>query len=247
KATSTNLVNFGSEPTNTQPADQDDSDMPELTIFHKPHKGIFDEASYDEEGMVHNFNSLPTKVAVSPIPTLRIHNIHTQSQILGDPKSSVQTRSIVKQTSGAHALEEPKKIPEALKDDSWVEAMQEELNKRDERGVVVRNKTRLVAQGHRQEEGIDYDEVFAPMARIEAIRLFLAFASFMGFIVYQIDVKSAFLYGTIDEEVYVSQSPGFVDLDHPKKVYKIVKALYGLHQAPRAWYATLSTFLEGHG
>ncbi|GJX63599.1 uncharacterized mitochondrial protein-like protein [Tanacetum coccineum] len=79
------------------------------------------------------------------------------------------------------------------------------------------------------------------------LRLFLAFASFMGFIVYQMDVKSAFLYGTIDEEVYVSQPPGFVDPDHPKKVYKVVKALYGLHQAPRVWYATLSTFLEKHG
>ncbi|GKF45078.1 putative ribonuclease H-like domain-containing protein, partial [Tanacetum coccineum] len=113
-------------------------------------------------------------------------------------------------------------------------------NKRDERGVVVRNKARLVAQGYTQEEGIDYDEVFALVERIEAIRLFLAFASFM-------DVKSAFLYGTIDEEVYVSQPPGFVDPAHPKKVYKVVKALYGLHQAPRAWYATLSTFLKKHG
>ncbi|GJX95126.1 putative ribonuclease H-like domain-containing protein [Tanacetum coccineum] len=94
-----------------------------------------------------------------------------------------------------------------------------------------------------QEEGIDYDEVFAPVARIEAIRIFLAFASYMGFIVYQMDVKSAFLYGTIDEEVYVSQPSGFVDPKFPKKVYKVVKALYGLHQAPRAWYATLSTFL----
>ncbi|GKA67206.1 putative ribonuclease H-like domain-containing protein [Tanacetum coccineum] len=170
---------------------------------------------------------------------------------------------------------EPRKVSEALEDGSWVEAMQEELlqfklqqvwvlvdlpngakvigtkwvykNKKDERGVVVRNKARLVAQGHRQEEGIDYDEVFAPVARIEAIRLFLAFASFMGFIVYQMDVKSAFLYGTIDEEVYVSQPPGFVDPDHPKKAYKVVKALYGLHQAPRAWYATLLIFLEKHG
>ncbi|GKD26477.1 putative ribonuclease H-like domain-containing protein, partial [Tanacetum coccineum] len=120
-------------------------------------------------------------------------------------------------------------------------------NKRDKRGVVVRNKARLVAQGHRQEEGINYDEVFAPVARIEAIRLFLAFALFMGFIVYQMDVKSAFLYGNIDEEVYVAQPPGFVDPDHPTKVYKVVKALYGLHQAPKAWYATLSTFLEKHG
>nr|GEY99662.1 retrovirus-related Pol polyprotein from transposon TNT 1-94 [Tanacetum cinerariifolium] len=116
-------------------------------------------------------------------------------------------------------------------------------NKKDERGVVVRNKARLVAQGHRQEEGIDYDEVFALVARIKAIRIFLAFASYMGFIVYQMDVKSAFLYGKINEEVYVSQPPGFIDPKFPNKVYKVVKALYGLHQAPRAWYATLSTFL----
>nr|GFA53670.1 retrovirus-related Pol polyprotein from transposon TNT 1-94 [Tanacetum cinerariifolium] len=91
---------------------------------------------------------------------------------------------------------------------------------------------------------IDYDEVFAPMAWIKAIRIFLAFDSYMGFIFYQMDVKSAFLYGTIDEEVYVSQPPGFVDPKFPNNVYKVVKALYGLHQAPRAWYATLSTFLE---
>ncbi|GKB50169.1 putative ribonuclease H-like domain-containing protein, partial [Tanacetum coccineum] len=170
---------------------------------------------------------------------------------------------------------EPKKISEALKDESWVDAMQEELlqfeiqkvwilvdlpygkkaigtkwvyrNKKDERGVVVRNKARLVAQGHMQEEGIDYDEVFALVARLEAIRIFLAFASYMGFIVYQMDVKSAFLYGKIDEEVYVSQPPGFLDPKYPEKVYKVVKALYGLHQAPRAWYATLSTFLLKNG
>ncbi|GJW71470.1 putative ribonuclease H-like domain-containing protein [Tanacetum coccineum] len=120
-------------------------------------------------------------------------------------------------------------------------------NKRDERGTIIRNKARLVAQGFRQEEGVDYDEVFAPVARIEAIRLFLAFASFMGFFVYQMDVKSAFLYGNITEEVYVNQPPGFVDPHHPNKVYKVIKALYGLHQAPRAWYERLSTFLLKHG
>nr|GEV25535.1 ribonuclease H-like domain-containing protein [Tanacetum cinerariifolium] len=92
-----------------------------------------------------------------------------------------------------------------------------------DQGIVVRNKARLVAQGHTQEEGIDYEEVFAPVARIEAIKLFLAYASFMGFMVYQMDVKSAFLYGTIKEEVYVCQPPGFEDLDHPDKVYKVVK------------------------
>nr|GEV04764.1 ribonuclease H-like domain-containing protein [Tanacetum cinerariifolium] len=109
-------------------------------------------------------------------------------------------------------------------------------NKKDKRSIVVRNKARLVAQGHRQEEGIDYDEVFAPVARIEAIRIFLAFASFIGFIVYQMDVKSTFLYGTIEEEVYVSQPPGFIDPWFPNKVYKVEKALYGLHQAPKAWF-----------
>nr|GEV03258.1 putative ribonuclease H-like domain-containing protein [Tanacetum cinerariifolium] len=120
-------------------------------------------------------------------------------------------------------------------------------NKKDERGIVVRNKARLIAQGHTQEEGIDYEEVFAPVARIEAIRLFLAYASFMGFMVYQMDVKSAFLYGTIEEEVYVCQPPGFEDPDHPNKVYKVVKALYGLHQAPRAWYETLANYLLENG
>ncbi|GKF72526.1 putative ribonuclease H-like domain-containing protein, partial [Tanacetum coccineum] len=119
-----------------------------------------------------------------------------------------------------------KKIYEPLQDDSWVQAMQKELLQFKLQQVWV-----LVDLPYGiKEEGIDYNEVFAPVARIEAIRLFLAFASFMGFIVYQIDVKSAFLYGTIDEEVY-----------------KVVKALYGLHQAPRAWYATLSTFLKKHG
>ncbi|GJX49126.1 putative ribonuclease H-like domain-containing protein [Tanacetum coccineum] len=198
----------------------------------------------DSDGMVYDFNNLPTEVAVSPIPTLRIHNIHPQSQILGDPKSSMHLEAELTANFGTCTCKRNlKRFLEALQDDSWGILG----TKRDERGVVVRNKARLVAQGHRQEEGIDYDEVFAPVARIEAIRLFLAFASFMGFIVYQMDVKSAFLYGTIDEEVYVSQPPSFVDPDHPKKVYKVVKALYGLHQAPRAWYATLSTFLEEHG
>nr|GEZ42042.1 hypothetical protein [Tanacetum cinerariifolium] len=120
-------------------------------------------------------------------------------------------------------------------------------NKKDARGIVCRNKAKLVAQGHRREEGINYTDVFALVARIKAIRLFLEFVSFMGFRVYQMDMKSAFLYGKIVEEVYVTQPRGFEDPDHPKKVYKVVKALYGLHQAPRAWYKRLSTFLLKHG
>ncbi|GKB36953.1 retrovirus-related pol polyprotein from transposon TNT 1-94, partial [Tanacetum coccineum] len=171
--------------------------------------------------------------------------------------------------------EEPKKVIHALKDPSWIETMQEELlqfklqevwtlvnlpngksaigskwifkNKKDERGIVIRNKERLVAQGYTHEEGIDYDEVFAPFARIEAIRLFLAYASFKEFVDYQMDVKSAFLYGLIKEEVYVCQPPGFEDPDFLDRVYKVEKALYGLHQAPRAWYETLSTYLLDNG
>nr|GEW17589.1 retrovirus-related Pol polyprotein from transposon TNT 1-94 [Tanacetum cinerariifolium] len=107
-------------------------------------------------------------------------------------------------------------------------------NKKDERGIMIRNKARLVAQGHTQEEGINYDEDFSHIARIKAIRLFLAYASFKDFVVYQIDVKSAFLYGKIKEEVYVCQPPGFEDPDFPNRVYKVKKALYGLHQATRA-------------
>ncbi|GKB05844.1 copia protein, partial [Tanacetum coccineum] len=107
-------------------------------------------------------------------------------------------------------------------------------NKKDERGIMIKNKVRLVAQGYTQEEGIDYDEVFAPVARIEIIRLFLAYVSFKDFMVYQMDVKSSFLYGKIKEEVYVCQPLGFEDPDFPDKVYKVEKALYSLHQAPRA-------------
>nr|GEV43558.1 putative ribonuclease H-like domain-containing protein [Tanacetum cinerariifolium] len=137
--------------------------------------------------------------------------------------------------------EEPKRVHQALKDPSWIEVMQEELLQ------FRMNKARLVTQGHTQEEGIDYKEVFAPVIRIEAITLFLAYASFMGFMVYQMDVKSAFLYGTIKEEVYVCQPLGFEDPDYPNKVYKVVKALYGLHQAPRAWYETLANYLLENG
>ncbi|GJV76846.1 putative ribonuclease H-like domain-containing protein [Tanacetum coccineum] len=114
-------------------------------------------------------------------------------------------------------------------------------------GIVIKNKARLVAQGYIQEEGIDYDEVFAPVARIEAIRLFLAYASFKDFVVYQMDVKSAFLYGKIEVEVYVCQPLGFEDPNFPDRVYKVEKTLYGLYQTPRSWYETLSTYLLDNG
>ncbi|KAJ9564484.1 hypothetical protein OSB04_000450 [Centaurea solstitialis] len=170
---------------------------------------------------------------------------------------------------------EPLKVVDTLADPDWFIAMQEEINqfvrlkvwrlvprpegksitdtkwilknKKDEDNVVVRNKARLVAKGYRQQEGIDYNETFAPVARIEAIRMFLAYAAHKDFTVYQMDVKTAFLNGVLKEEVYVSQPKGFVDPDHPDHVYILDKALYGLKQALRAWYDSLSQFLVESG
>nr|GFB38612.1 retrovirus-related Pol polyprotein from transposon TNT 1-94 [Tanacetum cinerariifolium] len=115
--------------------------------------------------------------------------------------------------------------------------------KLDEYGDVLKNKARLVAKGYRQEEGIDFKESFASIARIKAIRIFIANADRKNIIIYQMDVKTAFLNGELKKEVYVSQPEGFVDPDHPAHVYRLEKDLYGLKQAPRAWYDTLSRFL----
>ncbi|GJX40244.1 putative ribonuclease H-like domain-containing protein, partial [Tanacetum coccineum] len=200
-----------------------DPNMPDLEDASDtlPNDGIFNRAYYDDEdvGAVTNFNNMDNTITVSPIPTLGIHKDHPKGQILRDPTSTVQTRGKFKRL-----LQHNKPC--------WVEAMQEELLQFKLQKVWV-----LV--------NLPYGKkVFAPVARIEAIRLFLAFASYMGFTVYQMDVKSAFLYGTIEEEVYVHQPPGFVDPAHPNKVYKVIKALYGLHQSPRAWYETLSSLME---
>ncbi|GJV17782.1 putative ribonuclease H-like domain-containing protein [Tanacetum coccineum] len=143
------------------------------------------------------FSSSSVDNIVSPIPTTRIHKDHPKEQIFGDPLSTRQTRSMIKKSAKqAMTLVDLPNGKRAI-GTKWVYR-----DKTDERGIVVKNKARLVAQGYTQEEGINYDEVFALVARIEAIRLFLAYASFIGFIVYQMDVKSAFLYGTIKEEVY---------------------------------------------
>ncbi|GJX66425.1 putative ribonuclease H-like domain-containing protein, partial [Tanacetum coccineum] len=188
-----------------------DPNMPELEDYN-----IFED---DEDvGAEADMNNLDTTIQVSPIPTTRIHNDHPLDQVIGDLQSATQTRrmsksleeheffSTIQQRINHKDLqnclfacflsqEEPKKVIHALKDPNWIEAMQEELlqfkNKKDEMGIVIRNKARLVAQGYIQEEGIDYDKVFAPVARIEAIRLFLAYASFKDFVVYQMDVKNA--------------------------------------------------------
>ncbi|GJX21817.1 retrovirus-related pol polyprotein from transposon TNT 1-94 [Tanacetum coccineum] len=119
-------------------------------------------------------------------------------------------------------------------------------NKLDENGIVSRNKARLVAQGYNQQEGIDYDETYASVARLESIRILLAYACALDFKLFQMDVKSAFLNGFINEEVYVAQPPGFIDFKKPDHVYKLKKALYGLKQAPKAWYDRLKAFLIKH-
>ncbi|GJT76892.1 hypothetical protein Tco_1043617 [Tanacetum coccineum] len=227
-----------------------DLDMPELEeIVYSNNEDVGAEA---------DINNLSTFIPVSPITTTRVHKDHPVEQIIGDLHSAPRTRRMTKNLKE----HEPKRVVQALKDPSWIEAMQEELlqfklqevwtlvelpngkraigtkwvfkNKKDERGIMIKNKARLVAQGYTQEERIDYDEVFSPATKIEAIRLFLAYALFKDFVVYQMDVKSAFLYGKIEEEVYICQPPGFEDPDFPDKVYKVEKALYGLHQAPRA-------------
>ncbi|GJR71893.1 retrovirus-related pol polyprotein from transposon TNT 1-94 [Tanacetum coccineum] len=170
---------------------------------------------------------------------------------------------------------EPKNFKSAVTEDCWFQAMQDEIHefdrldvwelvpppdcamiialkwiykvKLDEYGDVLKNKARLVAKGYRQEEGLDFEESFAPVARLEAIRIFLANAASKNMTVYQMDVKTAFLNGELKEEVYVSQPEGFVDPDRPHHVYRLKKALYGLKQAPRAWYDTLSKFLLAQG
>ncbi|GKB66110.1 putative ribonuclease H-like domain-containing protein [Tanacetum coccineum] len=262
---SINEVNVGGAKTSIELPD--DLNMPALEDI-----STFDFSNDDEDvGVEADMNNLDAFMPISPIPTTRVHKDHPVEQIIGYLNSAPQTRRMTKnleeyglfssaQQRTNHkdfqnclftcflSQEEPKKTLVELPNGKraigtkWVFR-----NKKDERGIVIKNKARLVDQGYTQEEGIDYDEVFAPVARIEAIRLFLAYASFKDSVVYQMDVKSAFLYGKIEEEVYVCQPPGFEDPDFPDRVYKVEKALYRLHQAPRACYETMSTYLLDNG
>nr|GEW08486.1 hypothetical protein [Tanacetum cinerariifolium] len=212
----------------------DDSDMPEL-------EDITYSDDEDNVGAEADFNNLETSITISPIPTSRVHKDHSVTQIIGDLSSTTQTRSMTKVVKDQGRLsqmfnddfytcmfvcflsqEEPKRVHQALKDPSWIKAMQEEL-----------------LQFKMQNVWILVDFLYGKRA--------IAYASFMGFMVYQMDVKSAFLYGTIEEEVYVCQPLGFEDPDHLDKVYKVVKALYDLHQAPRAWYETLANYRLENG
>nr|GEY62731.1 putative reverse transcriptase domain-containing protein [Tanacetum cinerariifolium] len=184
----------------------DDLNMPELEDIT-----YFDDE--EDVGVEAGFTNLETTITVSPIPINRVHKDHHVTQIIGDLSSATQTRSMTRMVKDQGGLSQ--------------------INNKDFHTCMF--SCFLSQEEPKREDGINYEEDFAPVARIEAIMLFLAYALFMGFIVYQMYVKSAFLYGTIEEEVYVCQPPGFEDPDYPNKVYKVVKALYGLHHAPRAW------------
>jgi hypothetical protein len=197
--------------------------------------------------------------------------------ILGDIKKGVSTRSSVaifcQHNSFVSSLE-PFKMEDALRDLDWVVVIQEELNnfkrnkvwslierpklnivgtklvfhnKQDEYGVVTRNKARLVAKSYSQVECLDFDEIFAFLARLESIRILLAYATHHCFKLYQMNIKSAFLNVPIKEEVYVEQSQGFEDKKYPNHMYKLHKMLYGLKQAPRVWYECLRDFFIDNG
>nr|GFC29972.1 retrovirus-related Pol polyprotein from transposon TNT 1-94 [Tanacetum cinerariifolium] len=191
---------------------------------------------------------------------------HPLEQVIREPSRPVLIRNQLRSDGDMcmYALSvstmEPKNVKEAMTDPAWIDSMQQKLLqfKRLDVWVLVptqdnispltlkwlfKNKSRLVVRGYRQEEGIDFEESFAPVARMEAIRIFLAYATHKSFTVFQIDVKTAFLHSSLKEDVYVCQPEGFIDADHPSHVYKLKKALYGLKQAPRAWYDELSKFL----
>ncbi|GKE28759.1 retrovirus-related pol polyprotein from transposon TNT 1-94 [Tanacetum coccineum] len=224
-----------------------------------------EEAIRKNTKVVNTNNEEDESIKVEEIINIKESKNHPLDQVI----RNLNQRTLRSQTQNHSnffcfiSIIEPKNVNEALKDESWVVAMQEELNqfvandawelfllpirqsvigtkwvfrnKLDENGIVSRNKARLVAQGYNQQEGIDYDETYAPVARLESIRILLAIACANDFKLYQMDVKGVFLNGFINEEVYVAQPSGFIDFQKPNYVYKLKKALYGLKQAPKAW------------
>nr|GEZ06723.1 retrovirus-related Pol polyprotein from transposon TNT 1-94 [Tanacetum cinerariifolium] len=237
---------------------------------------VGEEAIRQNTKIVNNNNEEDESIDVDEIISIKESKNHLLDQVIGNLNQRT-LRSQAQNHSNFFCFIstiEPKNVNEALKNESWVIAMQEELNqfvandvwelvplpicqsvigtqwvfrnKLDENGIVSRNKARLVAQGYNQQEGIDYDETYALVARLESIRILLDIACANDFKLYQTDVKSAFLNGFINEEVYVAQPPGFIDFKKPNYVYKLKKALYGLKQAPKAWYDRLKTFLIKH-
>jgi hypothetical protein len=248
--------------------DQDDEPPQEEDI----NQGV-DEDDQDKE----NNQEIQSQRSPHPRVHQAIQIDHPVNSILGDIHKGVTTRSRVAHFCEHYSFVssiEPYRIEDALIDPNWVVAMQEELNnftrnevwnlvpcpnqnivgtkwifhnKQDEHGVVTRNKARLVTKGYSQVEGLDFDETYAAVARFESICILLAYATYHGFKLYQMDMKSAFLNGPIKEEVYVEQPPSFEDSQYPSHVYKLSKVIYGLKQAPRAWYECLRDFLITNG
>jgi hypothetical protein len=233
-----------------------------------PHTIQQDQVEAAAEGEVVSRREAPRRVQVNHPPSITIGDINERTAWSRSRNASHFAHSAFVATL------ELKNIGHALYDPNWVNAMHElenferiqvwELvepppnckpigtkwvwkNKEGENGEAVRNKSRLVAQGYSQKEGIDYEETFSPVARLEAIRILLAFSVAKGFKLYQMDVKSAFLNGFLEEEVYVKQPPSFESAEFPHRVYRLRKALYGLKQAPRAWYGRLRGFLFSKG
>ncbi|GJW29651.1 retrovirus-related pol polyprotein from transposon TNT 1-94 [Tanacetum coccineum] len=204
-----------------------------------------EEAIKRNTKVVNNNNEEDESIEVDKIVNIKESKNHPLDQVIGNLNQRT-LRSQAQNHSNFFCFIstiEPKNVNEALKDErtKWVFR-----NKLDENGIVSRNKAKLVAQGYNQQEGIYYDETYASVARLESIRILLAIAYANDFKLYQMDVKSAFLNGFINEEVYVAQPPGFIDFQKPNYVYKLKKALYGLKQAPKAWYDRLKAFLIKH-
>ncbi|KAI3695228.1 hypothetical protein L1987_78220 [Smallanthus sonchifolius] len=208
---------------------------------------IEDSSTMNEEIRDQNQSNLEQRIQLEVVPAQRINKEHPRENIVGQVHQGFLKRSKSHEANiclvSCFLSQDVWKLVDLPPGQSAIGTRWVFRNKQDERGIVVKNKARLVAQGYTQEEGINYYEVFAPVAGLEAIRIFLAYAASKNFMVYQMDVKSAFLYGKIGEEVYVKQPPGFVDPAYPNQVFELDKALYGLHQAPRAWYETLSGYL----
>nr|GEU31064.1 putative ribonuclease H-like domain-containing protein [Tanacetum cinerariifolium] len=217
----------------------------ESFIGYRDLSAKFEDYSKDSNNEVNAVGTLvPTVGKISPNSTNTFSATGNTFSDIGNPFSAVgPSNAAASPTHGKSSCIDAYQ----LSDDPDMHKLEDITYSDDENDVGAEvdfnNLETSITIRHTHEEGIDYKEVFAPVARIEAIRLFLAYASFMGFMVYQMNVKSAFLYGTIEEEVYVCQPLGFEDPDHPDKVYKVFKALYGLHQPPRAWYETLANYL----
>jgi hypothetical protein len=253
----------------TQDEDQAQEEEDEDQDDEPPQEEDIDQGGDDDNENKEDDQEICDQRPSHPRVHQAIQRDHPVNSILGDIHKGVTTRSRVAHFCEHYSFVsfiEPYRVEDALRDPDWVMAMQEELNnftrnevwqlvphpnqnvvgtkwvfrnKQDEHGVVTKNKARLVVKGYSQVKGLDFDETYAPIARLESIHILLAYATYHGFKLYQMYVKSAFLNGPIKEEVYVEQPPDFEDSEYPNHVYKLSKAIYGLKQATRAWYECL--------